>query len=173
MTFGPGDGRRVWTRQSHAVPDRQKAAVPAAAKPGAPLLDRILAPANLAAAWEAVAANAGVAGTDEVGIRRFGRTWEEGATRLAEDVRGNRYQPGRLRVRFIPKRDGRPAAHQHPHGGRPVAATGDAAGAAAAFRPQVSFVFVWVSAETRGGAGGGRGDSLSRPRAALGGGGRY
>ena len=48
--------------------------VPAAAvKPGAPLLERILAPANLAAAWEAVAANAGMAGTDEVGIRRFGR----------------------------------------------------------------------------------------------------
>ena len=86
--------------------DGKSPGTPSPAKPGAPLLERILAPANLAAAWEAVAANAGVAGADEVGIRRFGRTWEERSTRLAEDVRGNRYQPGRLRVRFIPKRDG-------------------------------------------------------------------
>ena len=86
--------------------DGKSPGTPAAAKPGAPLLERILAPANLAAAWEAVAANAGVAGADEVGIRRFGRTWEERMLALADDVRGNRYQPGRLRVRFIPKRDG-------------------------------------------------------------------
>ena len=86
--------------------DGKSPGTPSPAKPGAPLLERILAPANLAAAWEAVAANAGVAGADEVGIRRFGRTWEERMLALADDVRGNRYQPGRLRVRFIPKRDG-------------------------------------------------------------------
>jgi hypothetical protein len=107
---------------------------PTAAKPGAALLDRILAPANLAAAWEAVAANAGAAGVDEVGIRRFGRTWEERALRLADDVRNNRYRPGRLRVIFIPKR-----------GGRPAAAAGRAGSAAAALRPQVSLLFVRIS----------------------------
>jgi group II intron reverse transcriptase/maturase len=79
---------------------------PGAAKPGAALLDRILAPANLAAAWEAVAANAGAAGADELGVKRFGRTWEARVTQLAEDVRGARYKPGRLRVVFIPKRGG-------------------------------------------------------------------
>lgn len=78
--------------------------IPDLAKPGAPLLDQILAPANLAAAWEAVAANAGMPGADRVGVSRYGRNWEERVTALADAVRGNRYRPGRLRVRFIPKR---------------------------------------------------------------------
>ncbi|PKO20834.1 MAG: hypothetical protein CVU38_18005 [Chloroflexi bacterium HGW-Chloroflexi-1] len=77
-----------------------------ARKPGTGLLEQILAPINLAAAWEAVAANAGMAGVDRVAIGRFGRNWEERVTVLADDVRGNRYRPSRLRVRFIPKRDG-------------------------------------------------------------------
>jgi retron-type reverse transcriptase len=74
-----------------------------ATPPGASLLDRILDPANLAQAWEEVAANAGAPGADRVGIRRFGRNWEERAARLAADVRGGRYRPGPLRVVFIPK----------------------------------------------------------------------
>ena len=78
-----------------AKADGKSPGTPAPARPGAPLLERILAPANLAAAWEAVAANAGVAGTDEVGIRRFGRTWEEGAAPLATPNRAGwaRRQP--------------------------------------------------------------------------------
>jgi group II intron reverse transcriptase/maturase len=89
-----------------AKPDNPTAPVPAAAKPGAPLLDQILARANLAAAWEAVAGNEGVPGADKVRVERFARTWEERATALADAVRGNRYQPGRLRVTTIPKPDG-------------------------------------------------------------------
>jgi CRISP-associated protein Cas1 len=71
--------------------------------PGASLLDRILAPANLAQAWEEVAANEGAPGADRVGVRRFARNWEERAAALAADVRGGRYRPGPLRVVFIPK----------------------------------------------------------------------
>jgi group II intron reverse transcriptase/maturase len=77
-----------------------------AAKPGAALLDRILMPTNLAAAWEAVAANEGMPGVDRVAIGRFARTWEERTAALAEEVRAGRYRPSPLRVRFIPKRDG-------------------------------------------------------------------
>jgi retron-type reverse transcriptase len=80
--------------------------VPGTAKPGAGLLERILAPANLAAAWEAVAANAGMPGVDRMAIGRFARNWEERTLALAAAVRADRYRPSRLRVRFIPKRDG-------------------------------------------------------------------
>lgn len=79
---------------------------PLAARPGAALLDRILARANLAAAWEAVAANEGMPGVDRVAIGRFARNWEERVTRLAAEVRAGAYRPSPLRVRFIPKRDG-------------------------------------------------------------------
>jgi group II intron reverse transcriptase/maturase len=85
------------------IPPGQK---PGAAKPGAGLLDQILAPANLAAAWEAVAANEGMPGVDRVATGRYARNWEERVTALADDVRGNRYRPSRLRVRFIPKQNG-------------------------------------------------------------------
>jgi retron-type reverse transcriptase len=76
---------------------------PGANPPGAALLDRILAPANLAQAWEEVAANEGAPGADRIGIRRFNRNWEERATRLAADVRSGRYRPGPLRTVRIPK----------------------------------------------------------------------
>lgn len=82
------------------APDKPGAAA------GAALLEQILAPDNLAAAWEAVAANAGMPGVDRVAIGRYARNWEERVITLAEAVRGNRYRPSRLRVRFIPKRDG-------------------------------------------------------------------
>jgi len=87
-------------------PDESSSGPPATAKPGAALLDRILAPANLAAAWEAVAANAGMPGVDRVAIGRFARNWEERTLALAAEVRAGRYRPSPLRVRFIPKRDG-------------------------------------------------------------------
>lgn len=79
---------------------------PGAAAAGAGLLEQILARENLAAAWEAVAANEGMPGVDRVAVGRYARNWEERLTALADAVRGNRYRPSRLRVRFIPKRDG-------------------------------------------------------------------
>lgn len=71
----------------------------------ATLLDEVLSPANLRQAWEEVAENRGMAGVDEVSIRRWRRNWEERLVRLAKDVRSNRYKPGRLRRRRIPKRE--------------------------------------------------------------------
>lgn len=83
--------------------------LPSKSKPGptgAALLDRILAPDNLADAWDAVAENAGVPGVDREGIRRFRRNWEARLAALAAAVRGNRYRPARLRTVFIPKPSG-------------------------------------------------------------------
>jgi len=85
------------------------AKTPPAGKPGAvgaSLLDRILAPENLAAAWEAVAANAGIPGVDGERIGRFRRNWEARLVALADDVRNNHYRPAPLRSILIPKRSG-------------------------------------------------------------------
>ena len=85
------------------------AKTPPAGKPGAVgagLLDRILAPENLAAAWEAVAANAGIPGVDGERIGRFRRNWEARLVALADDVRNNHYRPAPLRSILIPKRSG-------------------------------------------------------------------
>jgi len=70
------------------------------------LLDRILDMENLTAAWEAVAAREGMAGVDDVSIRRWQRRWEEHLLNLAATVRSQHYKPKRLRVRHIPKRQG-------------------------------------------------------------------
>ncbi len=84
-------------------------AEPTQRKPGTQagsLLDRILAPANLAEAWDAVAENAGMPGADGVRISRYRRNWEERLAGLAADVAGNRYRPAPLRIEAIPKRGG-------------------------------------------------------------------
>lgn len=68
------------------------------------LLQRILDLDNLRRAWEEVAENRGMAGVDDVSIRRWRRNWEERLVNLARDVRANRYKPSKLRTRRIPKR---------------------------------------------------------------------
>lgn len=68
------------------------------------LIEQVLAPDNLREAWNEVAGNAGVAGVDDVSVRRWRRNWEERLVELARAVRSNRYKPARLRVRRIPKR---------------------------------------------------------------------
>ncbi|NKQ35675.1 MAG: hypothetical protein HF973_08685 [Chloroflexi bacterium] len=70
------------------------------------LLQKTLHPANLRRAWEAVAANEGSAGVDNITIRKWRRSWEERLVALATAVRGNQYRPGRLRRRRIPKPGG-------------------------------------------------------------------
>ncbi len=68
------------------------------------LIERILSPDNLRAAWEEVAENQGIPGVDNVSIRRWRRNWEERLVEMAQAVRTNRYKPARLRIRRIPKR---------------------------------------------------------------------
>lgn len=68
------------------------------------LIERVLAQVNLRRAWNEVAENKGMAGVDNVSIRRWERNWEERLVELARAVRSNRYKPARLRVRRIPKK---------------------------------------------------------------------
>ena len=71
------------------------------------LIDKVHAPATLAAAWDRVEANAGAAGVDGQSVERF----EAGAplylTELATAVREGSYRPQPIRRVEIPKGDGR------------------------------------------------------------------
>lgn len=72
------------------------------------LINQILSPDNLRAAWEEVAENKGAPGVDGLSIPRWRRNWEERCANLAAAVRANTYRPGRLRRFTIPKKDGTP-----------------------------------------------------------------
>ncbi len=68
------------------------------------LLDLVLDMRNLTCAWDAVADNAGIAGSDDISIIRWRRNWEERLIDLARAVRCNHYKPHQLRTRKVPKR---------------------------------------------------------------------
>jgi len=70
------------------------------------LIDEILNPSNLKAAWQEVAQNKGAPGVDQVSIERWKRNWEERIYALAAAVRANTYKPRPLRRFTIPKVDG-------------------------------------------------------------------
>lgn len=70
------------------------------------LFARALALDNLRAAWSKVYANGGVAGADDVSLRRFARDWEKHLADLQRAVRENTYKPKRLRQFRLPKPTG-------------------------------------------------------------------
>ncbi len=72
------------------------------------LINRILHPDNMRAAWEEVAARRGAAGSDGVTIKRWRRNWEERLVNLAAAVRANTYKPQPVKRFTVPKRDGSP-----------------------------------------------------------------
>jgi RNA-directed DNA polymerase len=71
------------------------------------LMDKVFAPAALAAAWNKVRANAGAAGVDRQSIERFEAQAELYLTELSVALREDRYRPQPIRRVEIPKGDGR------------------------------------------------------------------
>jgi RNA-directed DNA polymerase len=71
------------------------------------LMDKVYAPAALAAAWEKVRANGGAAGVDRQSIERFDARAELYLTELSTTLRDGTYQPQPIRRVEIPKDDGR------------------------------------------------------------------
>jgi len=71
------------------------------------LMDKVYAPATLAAAWARVRANKGAAGVDGVSIERFAARPEVYLAELATDLRAGTYRPQPVRRVEIPKGDGR------------------------------------------------------------------
>lgn len=71
------------------------------------LMDKVYAPATLAAAWARVRANGGAAGVDGVSVDRFVVRQEEYLAELAEALRAGTYRPQAVKRVEIPKGDGR------------------------------------------------------------------
>lgn len=67
------------------------------------LIDKMVRPGVLEAAWQQVRANQGAPGTDHVSIEAFGRRAEEELQKLREELREGRYRPQAIRRVYIPK----------------------------------------------------------------------
>ena len=68
------------------------------------LLNKVLYPANLETACEAVLDKKGAAGVDHISCKKWRRNWEERLVNLAQDVRYDQYKPAKLRTIWIPKK---------------------------------------------------------------------
>jgi RNA-directed DNA polymerase len=71
------------------------------------LIDKVIRPTTLEAAWLKVARNKGSAGVDGVSIERFAAQSERYLLELHEDLKTGRYRPSAIRRVEIPKGDGR------------------------------------------------------------------
>ena len=70
------------------------------------VIDKVYAPATLAAAWAKVKANGGAAGVDRQSIERFAARAEEYLAELSRALRAGDYRPAAIRRVEIPKGDG-------------------------------------------------------------------
>lgn len=70
------------------------------------MMEQILAPDNLAAAWKRVKANKGAPGIDGMTIEAFPAFCREHWPRICEAIREGTYSPASVRRVFIPKPDG-------------------------------------------------------------------
>lgn len=71
------------------------------------VIDKVYAPATLAAAWAKVRANGGAAGVDGQSIDRFAARAETYLAELVSDLRAGTYRPQPVRRVDIPKGDGK------------------------------------------------------------------
>jgi RNA-directed DNA polymerase len=67
------------------------------------LMDKVYAPANLAAAWKRVRSNRGAAGVDHQSVEGFERHAEKYLGELHRELREGRYRPSAVRRQWIPK----------------------------------------------------------------------
>jgi RNA-directed DNA polymerase len=67
------------------------------------LMDKVYAPANLAAAWKRVRSNRGAAGVDGQSVARFERDAEKYLDELHRELRDGTYRPSPVRRQWIPK----------------------------------------------------------------------
>jgi RNA-directed DNA polymerase len=67
------------------------------------LMDKVYAPANLAAAWKRVRSNRGAAGVDHQSVEAFERHAEKYLDELHRELREGRYRPSAVRRQWIPK----------------------------------------------------------------------
>ena len=71
------------------------------------LVDKVIRPATLQAAWHKVAANGGAAGVDRQSIERFAAKSDDYLNELSQALKERSYQPQAVRRVEIPKGDGK------------------------------------------------------------------
>ena len=101
-----GETPNLWTWVEPAVwTARMLAALEQGVKGGRwfSLMDKVYAPANLAAAWKRVRSNRGAAGVDGQSVARFERDAQKYLDELHRTLRDGTYRPGPVRRRWISK----------------------------------------------------------------------
>jgi RNA-directed DNA polymerase len=101
-----GDIRARWAWTQPAVwTDRMLAALETGVRGGVwfSLVDKVIAPRTLAAAFERVEKNHGAAGADHVTVEMFGQRLDERLTRLERELRDGTYRPQPVRRVWIDK----------------------------------------------------------------------
>ena len=105
----PGAEARDWSWVEASVwTDRMLSALENGVKGGVwySVMDKVYAPATLAAAWAKVRANGGAAGVDRQSIERFATHADEYLAELSRALRAGDYRPAAIRRVEIPKGDG-------------------------------------------------------------------
>ncbi|HEX9870879.1 MAG TPA: group II intron reverse transcriptase/maturase [Candidatus Tectomicrobia bacterium] len=101
-----GDSQARWAWVERAVwTERMLAALETGVQGGKwfSLMDKVYAPANLAAAWETVRRKHGCGGVDGQSLHAFAARAEQELARLAEDLRTGAYRPHPVKRVQIPK----------------------------------------------------------------------
>lgn len=109
-TQGTETRSRDWTWVEASIwTERMLAALDNGVKGGKwfSLIDKVVRPGTLAAAWQKVARNAGAAGVDRQSVAQFATRAEENLRELEEELKAGRYRPQPVRRVDIPKAGGK------------------------------------------------------------------
>ena len=104
-----GERRELWWAEASIWTDRMVSALGNGVKGGKwfSLIDKVVRPATLEAAWQRVARNKGAAGADGQSVERFAYQSERYLLELHTQLKEGTYQPSPVRRVEIPKADGK------------------------------------------------------------------
>jgi RNA-directed DNA polymerase len=109
-----GEPRRLWWMEASVWTDRMVSALPLFSTTGGvkggkwfSLIDKVIRPSTLEAAWQRVARNKGAGGVDGISIERFATGAARYLQELQSDLASGSYHPCAVKRVEIPKPDGK------------------------------------------------------------------
>jgi len=104
-----GERRELWWAEASIWTDRMVSALGNGVKGGKwfSLIDKVVRPATLEAAWQRVARNKGAAGVDGQSVERFEHQAERYLLELHTELKAGTYRPSPVKRVEIPKADGK------------------------------------------------------------------
>lgn len=104
-----GEIRKLWWAEASIWTDRMVSALVNGVKGGKwfSLIDKVIRPATLEAAWQTVARNKGAAGVDGQSVERFAHNAERYLLELHTALKAGTYRPSPVKRVEIPKADGK------------------------------------------------------------------